>query len=65
MPYANREGANREGPEKCARPCSQILAFFVRRHILLYPLILKAGNKSPDQSVHVQADLGLALSALH
>ena len=44
--------AKSEGPDKHAHPCSVILAFSVRRHVLQYLLILKADNKGPNQPAH-------------
>ena len=46
--------ANRKGQDQHAHPCSLILAFSVRQHILQYPLILKAGNESPDQPTQMR-----------
>ena len=38
-------------PDQHIHPCSLMLAFSVRRHILQYPLILYADNEGPDQPV--------------
>ena len=49
MPYANSEAQ-----DKRAHPRILIWSFSVHRHIPQYPLILYAGNESPDQPAQMR-----------